>query len=80
MSRSTERSTSHEALEPGTNSRVRSSRSRAGPVTALVKIDVGAGQHVTATLTAEAADDLGLTDGPPVTAIFKASAVILGVE
>jgi molybdopterin-binding protein len=51
-----------------------------GPVTALVKLDVGGGQHVTATLTTEAADDLALVEGAPVTAIFKASAVILGVE
>jgi molybdate transport system regulatory protein len=51
-----------------------------GPVTALVKVDVGNGQHISATLTTEAADDLGLTEGSPVTAIFKASAVILGVE
>lgn len=51
-----------------------------GPVTALVKVDVGNGQHITATLTTEAADDLGLTTGTPVTAIFKASHVIIGVE
>jgi molybdopterin-binding protein len=51
-----------------------------GPVTALVKVDIGNGQHIGATLTTEAADDLGLTAGSPVTAIFKASAVILGVE
>jgi molybdopterin-binding protein len=51
-----------------------------GPVTALVKVDIGNGQHVSATLTTEAADDLGLTAGSPVTAIFKASAVIIGVE
>ena len=51
-----------------------------GPVTALVKVDVGGGQHVSATLTTEAADDLGLTQGSAVTAVFKASAVIIGVE
>ena len=51
-----------------------------GPVTALVKIDLGGGQHISATLTTEAADDLELTAGSPVTAIFKASAVIVGVE
>jgi molybdopterin-binding protein len=51
-----------------------------GPVTALVKIDVGGGQHISATLTTEAADDLELTEGSAVNAIFKASAVILGVE
>lgn len=50
-----------------------------GPVTALVKLDVG-GQHVSATLTAEAADDLGLVEGKGVVAIFKATAVILGVD
>jgi molybdate transport system regulatory protein len=50
-----------------------------GPVTALVKLDVH-GQHLSATLTSEAADDLGLVDGKEVVAIFKASAVILGVE
>ena len=51
-----------------------------GPVTALVKVDIGNGQHIGATLTTEAADDLGLVAGSPVSAIFKASAVILGVE
>jgi molybdopterin-binding protein len=51
-----------------------------GPVTALVKVDVGGGQHVSATLTTEAADELGLAAGSPVKAIFKASAVLLGVE
>jgi molybdate transport system regulatory protein len=51
-----------------------------GSVTSLVKVDVGAGQRVSATLTSEAADELGLTVGSPVTAVFKASAVILGVE
>jgi len=50
-----------------------------GPVTALVKIDVG-GQHLSATLTAEACDELGLVEGKETVAIFKASAVILGVE
>jgi molybdopterin-binding protein len=51
-----------------------------GPVSALVKVDIGGGQHVSATLTTEAADDLGLVVGAPVSAIFKASAVILGVD
>lgn len=50
-----------------------------GPVTALVKIDVG-GQMVSATLTTEATDDLSLAEGKDVVAVFKASAVILGVE
>lgn len=51
-----------------------------GPVSALVKMDVGGGQHVSATLTTEAVDELGLAEGQPVTAIFKASAVVVGVE
>ncbi len=51
-----------------------------GPVSALVKVDVGGGQHVSATVTTEAVDELGITEGKQVTAIFKASAVILGVE
>lgn len=51
-----------------------------GPVSALVKVDVGGGQHVSATVTTEAVDQLGIIEGKEVTAIFKASAVILGVE
>lgn len=51
-----------------------------GPVTAMVKLDVGGGQHVSATMTAEAAETLGLVEGMQATAIFKASAVMLGVE
>lgn len=51
-----------------------------GPVTALVKIDLGAGNYVTASLTSAAVDDLGLAEGTTATAIFKATSVILGVE
>jgi len=50
-----------------------------GPVTSLLKIDVG-GQIVTATLTTEAADDLALVEGKEVVAVFKASSVMVGVE
>lgn len=51
-----------------------------GPVTCLVKLDVGGDQHVSATLTTEAADDLRLVVGARAAAIFKASSVIIGVE
>ena len=51
-----------------------------GPVSTLVKVDVGGGQHVSATVTTEAVDELGITEGKQVTAIFKASAVIIGIE
>jgi molybdate transport system regulatory protein len=50
-----------------------------GPVMALVKLDVG-GQSVSATLTAEAAEELGLVEGKQVVALFKSSAVLIGVE
>lgn len=50
-----------------------------GPVSSFVKMDVG-GQHVSATVTTEAVEELGLKEGAEVTAIFKASSVLLGVE
>jgi molybdopterin-binding protein len=51
-----------------------------GPVTAMVKLDIGGGNYVSATLTSEAADQLELVEGKPVVALFKASAVMIGVE
>ena len=51
-----------------------------GPVSSLVKLDIGGGQHVTASVTTEAVDELGIGEGKPVTAIFKASSVMLGLE
>lgn len=51
-----------------------------GPVSAVVKIDLGGGHHITATLTTEAVDDLGIAEGKEATAIFKASAVVVGVD
>jgi len=51
-----------------------------GPVSAMVRVKVGGGNYVIATLTTEAADQLGLVAGKEVTAIFKASAVIIGIE
>lgn len=51
-----------------------------GPVSAMVKVDTGGGNFVTATLTAEAAENLELVEGKPVVAIFKASHVIIGTD
>lgn len=51
-----------------------------GPVTAFVKVDIGGGQLVDATVTTEAVDELGIVEGKPVTAVFKASAVMIGVD
>ncbi len=50
-----------------------------GVTTTHVKIDVG-GQIVTAAITAEAAEELGLRPGVEVSAIIKASDVMIGVD
>ena len=50
-----------------------------GPVSAEVTIALTGGAEVHATITHNAADELGLEPGSPATAVFKASSVILGV-
>ena len=50
-----------------------------GEAIANVAVDV-AGQRLVASITVEAAEELGLTEGAPVTAIIKASDVILATE
>jgi molybdopterin-binding protein len=50
---------------------------RKGQTTAHVRIDIG-GAIVTASITNEAVDDLALAVGDSVTAIVKASDVIVG--
>ena len=47
-----------------------------GAAIANVVLDVG-GQRLVASITVEAVDDLGLTEGAQVTAIIKASDVII---
>lgn len=49
-----------------------------GPISAKVRIDVGGGNVITSTVTAETVDDLGLTVGDEVVAIVKSSEVIIG--
>jgi len=49
-----------------------------GQTTAHVKIDIGGGKAITASITVEAVDDLALKPGDKVTAIIKASEVIVG--
>lgn len=51
-----------------------------GAVMTIVKVDLGSGQSVTASVTKEAVADLGLSVGSPVTAIIKSTEVMLGVE
>ena len=51
-----------------------------GSTTAHVSIDVGQGVVVTASITNEAVDELGLTVGKPASAIIKSSDVMVGVD
>ncbi len=51
-----------------------------GATTAHVKIEVAAGFVITASITNESVDDLGLAIGKPATAIVKSSDVIVGVD
>lgn len=48
-----------------------------GAVNASVKVDIGGGQIVTASITNEAVDDLQLAEGDRVTAIVKSTDVII---
>ena len=50
-----------------------------GATTAHVRIDIG-GQVVTASITNESADELGLIVGRTAYAIVKASSVMVGVD
>ncbi|HEX2842846.1 TOBE domain-containing protein [Hyphomicrobium sp.] len=51
-----------------------------GATTSHVSIDIGGGAIVTASITNEAVDELGLKAGMTASAIIKASDVMVGVE
>ena len=51
-----------------------------GAVMTIVKVRLDGGQEVTASVTKQAVDDLGLAVGSPVTALIKSTEVMLGVE
>ena len=51
-----------------------------GATTAHVRIDIGGGNVITASITNESADELGLAAGNTASAIIKASNVMVGVE
>jgi molybdopterin-binding protein len=51
-----------------------------GAVTAHVRIDIGDGVLVTASVTNEAVDELGLEAGKEAYAVIKASDVMVAVE
>ena len=50
-----------------------------GPVTAKVELDVS-GQRVVSSVTVEAVDELGLSEGDEVIAVIKASDVMLATS
>lgn len=50
-----------------------------GATTAHVRIDIG-GQIVTASITNESVDELGLAPGKPAYAVIKASNVMVAVD
>jgi len=51
-----------------------------GATTAHVRIDIGGSHVVTASITNESADELGLANGKTAYAIIKASNVMVGVD
>jgi molybdopterin-binding protein len=51
-----------------------------GQTTAHVRIDIGGGTIVTASVTNEAVDELGLTVGEAAHAVIKASDVMVAVD
>jgi molybdate transport system regulatory protein len=52
----------------------------AGAVTTTVKVRLEGGATMTSSITKEAADELGLREGMPVTVVVKASDVMIGVD
>ncbi len=51
-----------------------------GQTTAHVRIDIGAGKIVTASITNEAVDELGLAVGMQAHAVIKASDVLVAID
>jgi molybdate transport system regulatory protein len=51
-----------------------------GAVMTIVKVELAGGQHVTASVTKDAVEELGLAVGSSVTAIIKSTEVMLGIE
>jgi molybdate transport system regulatory protein len=50
-----------------------------GAVMTIVKVDLDGGQQITASITQDAAEDLGLAVGDRVTAVIKSTEVMLGI-
>ena len=48
-----------------------------GAVNGTIKVDIGAGNVITSSITEEAIHDLGLVEGDQVTVVIKASDVMI---
>ena len=53
---------------------------RKGATTAHVRVEIAPGQVITASITNEAVEELGLKTGQSATAVVKASDVIIAVD
>jgi molybdopterin-binding protein len=51
-----------------------------GTVMTVVRVDLDGGQRVVSSITKDAAEDLGLEVGKPVTVLVKSTEVMLGVD
>ncbi len=51
-----------------------------GAVNAVVVLDIGGGNHITATISKRALHDLGLKVGSPACAFIKATSVMIATE
>lgn len=51
-----------------------------GSVMSIVKVDLDGGQRLTASVTKDAVDELGIAVGTKVTCLIKSTEVMLGVE
>ncbi len=51
-----------------------------GATTSHVRVDIGSGQVVTASITNEAVADLGIKTGDTATVVIKASDVMIAVD
>ena len=51
-----------------------------GAVNAIVKLDIGGGNVISATVSLESSKELGIKEGKKAVAIIKATSVMLGVK
>lgn len=51
-----------------------------GAVNAIVKMDIGGGNIISATISMDAIKELGLKEGSAAVAVIKATSVMVGVE